>query len=176
MFFFKVKILIFQVVKGLKRQKMAQNVKNLCRTLYFRNHTSYDLHLWYTCMCKRIIYTGIFFIFFKIWIFGIIRGEVKGQKMAQNYKRFCPYLRNCTSCDCDFKCTCVKGWYLQHFFSFFKMLIFGAFRGIKGKKLPLLVCFALYIRNCRSYHGDFDNDIYRCFSLFFLKKMQHCKY
>ena len=36
-------------------------------------------------------------------------------------------------------------------------------------KLPISVCFALYFRNCRSYQ-DFDNDIYRCFSLFFFKK------
>ena len=36
-------------------------------------------------------------------------------------------------------------------------------------KLPISVCFALYLRNCRSYHQDFDNDIYRCFSLFFIK-------
>ena len=31
--------------------------------------------------------------------------------------------------------------------------------------------FALYLRYCRSYHQDFDNDIYRCLSLFlFFKK------
>ena len=29
--------------------------------------------------------------------------------------------------------------------------------------------YVLYLRNCRSYHQDFDYDIYRCFSLF-LKK------
>ena len=39
-------------------------------------------------------------------------------------------------------------------------------------KLPILVCFALYPRNCGSYHQDFDNYIYRCFSLYiyFVKK------
>ena len=37
-------------------------------------------------------------------------------------------------------------------------------------KLPISVCFALYLRNCRSYHQDFDKDIYRCFSFSFLKK------
>ena len=30
--------------------------------------------------------------------------------------------------------------------------------------------FCSYLRNCRLYHQDFDNNIYRCFSLFFLKK------
>ena len=104
--------------------------------LYFRNHISYDLHLWYICFYKRIISPGIFFIFFKALIFKIIRGEVKGQKMVQSDKNFVcltPDLRNCTSYDCDFWCTCVKWWYLQQIFSFFKILLFGAFRGIKGK-------------------------------------------
>ena len=89
--FFNFKIFIVQVVRGLKGQKMAQNDKKIsvCCTLYFRNHISYDLHLWYTFMYKRIISPGIFFIFFKILIFKIIRGEVKGQKMAQSDKIFC---------------------------------------------------------------------------------------
>ena len=88
-------------------------------------------------------------------------------------EKFCPYLKNLTLYDCDFWCTCVKWWYLQKFFSFSKILIFGVFKGIKGKndlKLPISVCFALFFRNCRSYHQDFDNDIYRCFSWFFFKK------
>ena len=54
--------------------------------------TIYDLHLWYTCKYFFI------FIFFKILIFRIIWGVcvcegggvvVKGQKMAQNDKKFC---------------------------------------------------------------------------------------
>ena len=41
-------------------------------------------------------------------------------------------------------------------------------------KLPISVCHAPYLRKCRSYHRDFgtqmlNNDIYRCFSLFFFK-------
>ena len=69
---------------------------------------------------------------------------------------------------CDFWYTCGKWWYLQQIFSFFKILILGVFRGVKGQKikLPISVCFSLYLRNCRS-HQDFDNDIYRCFALFF---------
>ena len=73
--FFNVKILIFYIVKGLKEQKMAQMAKiSVHCTLYFRNHISYGLHLWYTCMYKRIISPVIFLIFFlKILIFGTIR-------------------------------------------------------------------------------------------------------
>ena len=96
--------------------------------------------------------------------------------MAQNYKKLClshfvsrePYIIYC-----DFWYLCVKWWYLQQIFSFFNILILVFFRGIKGKKwpkVPISVCFALYFRNCRLYHQDFDNDIYRCFSLFFFKK------
>ena len=40
--FFNVKILIFQVVKGLKGQKMAQNVKNFCLAPYTAG-TIYDM-------------------------------------------------------------------------------------------------------------------------------------
>ena len=83
-----------------------------------------------------------------------------------------PYLRNRTSYDCDFWCTGVKWWYLQHIFSFFKILIFGFFTGLKGKKWPKITSFSLFCsisQNCRSC-GDFDNDIYRCFLLFFLFK------
>ena len=99
----------------------------------------------------------------------------KQPKMIKNSVCLSPYPRNRTSYDCDFCYTCVKWWYLQQIFSFFKTLIFGIFRG-RGKrgkndlKLPISVCFALYHGNCRSYHRDFDNDIYSCFSLFFLKK------
>ena len=51
-------------------------------------------------------------------------------------------------------------------FSFFKSFGFKKFVGGKSVKndlkLPISLSFALYLRN--SYHQDFDNDIYRCFS------------
>ena len=59
----------------------------------------------------------------------------------------------------------------QQIFSFFKILIFGSFKGDKRAKndlkLPISICYALYLRNWRLYHWDFVNDIYRCFSFFF---------
>ena len=61
---------------------------SVCRTIYFRNHISYDFHLWYTCMYNRINISGHFFYFFKILIFGIIRGEGKRAKNDQNDKKF----------------------------------------------------------------------------------------
>ena len=60
--------------------------------------------------------------------------------------------------------------------SFFKILIFGVFRGQKVKKdlkLQISVCFTLYLRNCRSYHQDFDNYICRVFFFILFLKMQH---
>ena len=118
---------------GWKSKKWPKLTKNfICRTLYFRNHISYDLHVCYTCMYRRIISPGIFSFFFQNFDFRDHweRGGkvVKGQKMAQNDKNsvcLTPYLRNSISYDCDFWYTCVKWWYLQQIFSFFKILIFG---------------------------------------------------
>ena len=107
-------------------------------------------------LCNMVSPGVFFFHFFKILIFRVVR-VTKGHKMAQNDKKIClsqPYLRDRTSDDNDFWYTCAKSWYLQQ---------------KKGLNLPNSVCFALYHRNWRSYHRDFDNDISRCF-LVFLKK------
>ena len=83
--FFNFKIFILRVIRGLKGQKVAQNDKNsVCRTLYFKNHISYDLHLWYTCMYKSIISLGLFLIFFsKFWFLGSLE-KGRGRKWAKN--------------------------------------------------------------------------------------------
>ena len=131
--------------KGKKWPKMSK-ISVFC-TLYFRNHISYDFHLCYTCMYERIISRGILFIFFKILIFGIIKRVAKGQKVAQNDKKVClshsvsqePYI--------------IWLWFLVHMFkmmispanfSFFKILIFGFFRRIKGKNWPTITSFSLF--------------------------------
>ena len=68
---------------GVKGQKNAQNDKFfVCHILYFRNYISYDLHIWYTCMYKRMVSLGIFHFF---------KGD-KRAKMAQNDKKiFLPH-------------------------------------------------------------------------------------
>ena len=66
-------------------------------------------------------YPNAFFISSKFWFSRLLGGRrLKGQKMAQNDKKFCLtlYLRNCTSYDCGFWYRCVKWWYLQQIFSF----------------------------------------------------------
>ena len=89
------------------------------------------------------------FFFFSFLIFSSFRGvkgwkmteddkkngtggrRVTGQKVAQNDKKisltYTWHLRNCSSYDCVFWYTCVKWWYLQHFFSFFQKSDFPAF-------------------------------------------------
>ena len=89
--FFNFKILIFRLVKRLKGQKMAQSDKNSCLLHFiFQEPCIIYLHLWYTCIYKRIIYPGIFFIFF-FWFLGSLGGGgvVKGWKVAQNDKKLC---------------------------------------------------------------------------------------
>ena len=99
--------------------------------------------------------------------------------MAQNNKKFC--LSHFVSQELYI----IWLWFLIHTrkmmispanFFIFQNFDFGGFLGGKriknDLKLPISVCFTLYIRNCRSYHQDIDNDIYRYwhFSLFFSKK------
>ena len=76
----------FWAVSGMKGQNIVQNEKNsVCHTPYLRNHTSYEFHLWYTCV---MWYLELFFSFFHVLIFWVVRG-VKGQKIVQNDKNLC---------------------------------------------------------------------------------------
>ena len=98
-FFSILKFWFSRLSRGWKDKKWPKKSKiSFGCTLYFRKHMSYDLHLWYTCMYKKIhlwytwmhkkiISPGIFFIFFKILIFGIIRGK-RGGKRAKNGSRW----------------------------------------------------------------------------------------
>ena len=124
--FFNFKIMFFRGLKDKKWPKMTKS--SICGTLYFRNHISNDLHLSYTYMYERLIL-----------IFRIISG-VKGQKMARNDKKFSlyhsipqePYIIWLW-----FGYTCVKWWYIQQIFSYFKILKIVVFRGVKGQKMTL---------------------------------------
>ena len=85
-------------LKGKKWSKMTK--KCVCHAPCFKNHASYDRHLWYTSV--QWWYIQVFFPFFKILFFFQIIGGVKGHKRAQNDKSFrrAPYFRNHTSYDC----------------------------------------------------------------------------
>ena len=149
-----LKFWFFKLSRHWKCKKWPKMRKiSFCRTLYFRNHISYDLHLWYTFIYKRIISPGIVFIFiqnFDFWNHQVcvcvcvcvcmcvcVWGVVKGQKITQSDK-LC--LSHALSQEkyiiyCDFWYTCVKWWYLQEIFSFLKILIFGFLRVVKGQKM-----------------------------------------
>ena len=104
-------------------------------------------------MYKVVISSGIFFHSFKIFIFWINR-VVKWQEMTQSDKKVCLPLILIVIFG-----THNYWWYIQKFFSFFqKFDFFGLFFGKRVKndlKLPISVCYALYLKNCRSYHWDF---------------------
>ena len=102
-------------------------------------HISGSIHniqlLFMVHLCKMITSPGIFFHFFKILMFLVVKG-VKWQKIAQNDKKsvcLTPYLKNCTLYDCGFWYTCVKWWYLQQFFHIFSKFWFIGFLGGGGR-------------------------------------------
>ena len=89
---------------------------------YLRNLTSSNHNFWYTCV--------------KWWYLQAFLGGAPTSICHFFHLSICfpPYLRNCTSSNHNFWYTCVK-WYLLAFFSFFfEILIFWAFRRVKGQK------------------------------------------
>ena len=136
-------ILIFGVSTGTKEQKMTWNDNYVCRIPYLSKHTSYDC-VFLLRKFKMMTSPDVCFIFSKFWFLWVIRGRgVTGQKMGQSGKKFCltPYLRNFTSYDCVFWYTCVKWWYLQNFFQFFKSLICRVFQSLSmNGKMKFLRC------------------------------------
>ena len=85
-FFNFFKILFFWGVTGVKWQKIAQNDKKLCLSRFIsqEHHTSYDCHLWYTCV-KWWYLHGFFFVYSKLWFFGLL-GRSNGPKS----QKLCP--------------------------------------------------------------------------------------
>ena len=126
-FFHFFKILIFQVFRVVKVQKIVQNDKKFCPSCSISQELYIIWLLFMVHMCKMILSPGNFFIFSRFWFLGLL--------WVNNYICHAPYLRNCTSSNHDFWCTYTKSWYLQEFFHFFKILIFQAVRGVKGQKM-----------------------------------------
>ena len=86
-FFYLFKILIFQIVSGVKGQKMAQWQK-FYLVLHIPGSINHDFHLWYTCVKWKYLQVCFFFNFLIILIVQLVRG-VKWQKIVQNDKNFC---------------------------------------------------------------------------------------
>ena len=96
--------------------------------------------------------------------------------MAQNDLKFCVLLHISGTAHHILWCLvhiCKMMISPANFFIFESFDFWGFYQGKRAKndlKLPVSVHFALYLRTCRSYHQDVDNDVYKCFSLLFLKK------
>ena len=79
--------------------------------------------------------------------------------MKNNYICHTPYLRNSITYGHDFWYNCVKWWYLEAFFYFFEMFIFGAVMGVNGKKQPKMknnyIYHTPYLRSSTTYGHDF---------------------
>ena len=115
--FFIVSKFWFFVSTGGKRAENGSRWQKSSRSI---SQEAYVVWLWFLVhMCTIMASLDASFIFSK-FDFAVVRG-VKGQKMAQNDKKFhlTLYLRNRTSYDCGFWYTFVK-WYILQFFSFFQ--------------------------------------------------------
>ena len=134
---------------------MVQSKKRFC-LLRSISQKSYITWFWFMVfMCTMIISSRVFSIFSKCWFSGLLeggKGGVKGQKIAQNDKKFClscliyckPYI---WSSFVVHKCKLIIS---PGFFYFFKILFFWIVRRVAAR----VVLCTLYLRNHTSY--DFD--------------------
>ena len=134
-------------IVGQKSKKWPEMTRNyVCASIpYLSKHRSYD------CVFLLHKFKNFFFIFFKFWFCGLLRGRgLKRQKTAQNDKKLCltSYLRNCTSYDCHFWYTWVK-WYLQQIFPFFLKSDFSGFsKFINKRQKGILRCAPPFSHVC----------------------------
>ena len=148
MLFSMLKFWFSRLSRGWKSKKWPKMSKiSVCHILHFRNHILYDLHLWYTCMYKRIISPSSFFVLFKILIFVIIRGRGKRAKMVQNDRNFC--LSHSVSQEPHI----IWLWFLVHLckmmiplanFFIFQNFDLGLLVRVKGKKWTKITNFSLF--------------------------------
>ena len=123
---------------------MTQNDKKFLSWLI--SQEPYIIWLSFMLHICKLISSGVFFFnFSKFWFSGSV-------KMTKNCVCLILFLRNCTSYNCDFWCTFLKWWYLQQSFSFFKILIFWVFRGVKGQKNNYL--FFKFISKCQKINSE----------------------
>ena len=121
--FFFFLILIFQVVRGIKGQKMVQNDKKFCLSRFISQE---PYIIWLSCMvqmCKMIISPGAFFNF------RILVPSCQGTERAKNDAKWwqClsvkPYISGTISYDVDLWHTCIyKRIISLDIFTFFSLL------------------------------------------------------
>ena len=130
------KILIFWVHRGIKEKKMVQNYKKFC-LLCSISQELYIIWLSFMVqMCKIIISPDVFFNF-KILIFWFVKGAERAKNGPKRWKFCLPH-------SVSQELYIMWLWFLvymykmiisQQIFSFFKILIFGVFMGVKGQKI-----------------------------------------
>ena len=141
-FFIFSKILIFQIVSGVKGQKMTQNDEQFCLPCLPHLIFQESCIIWSSFMrhmCKRKIYSGIFFIFSKFWF-----SCPKWQKILSVSLRVAGTIHHMIMIH-------ISKMMISPaiFFVFFLILIFqgvffrGGGEGEKGKKLPIITNFSL---------------------------------
>ena len=112
------KILIFQVFGVVEAQKTDQNDKKFCPT----------------CSISQKPY--IIWLSFMVHIWKMIRGKkAKNGLKLQNILSVSLRISGTVHHDYSFWHMCVKWWYLWKKFPFYKILILGAFRRVKGQKM-----------------------------------------
>ena len=154
-FFHYFKYRIFQIVSGVKEQKIVQNGKKFCPSQSSSQEPD---------MCKMIMSPQVFFIFLKILILQIVSG-VKEQKMTQNDKTLCsPHSISQEPCIIWLSfmvhiCKIIISLCVLFLFSGSP----GWWKGRKWSKMTKYsVCHTLYFRNYTSYdlHLWFTSVIY----------------
>ena len=96
-FFHFFEILIFQALRGVKGQKLAQNEKELLHLSCTISQEQYSIWSWFLVhMCKMMIYPGGVFSFLKLLFFGLL-GGLKGQKNSSKWKVTITYVTHHTS-------------------------------------------------------------------------------
>ena len=132
----------FALLEGSNSKKWPKMTKiSVYCTLHFRNCKSYDL-IYGTLVCIKGKHLRDFFCFFcfsKFWFLRSLGWKVGGKRAKMTQNH--------------------KKFCLSHSVSQEPFILW----------LWFLVCIPLCIRNCRSYHQDFDKNVYRCLSLYFLK-------
>ena len=149
--FFSMLIFWFsRLSRGWKGKRIPKCQKKFSVAPYISGTIYHMIFINGTHVCTNVQYLQVLF-FSKFWYLGSLGGwgwgckrTKNGPKWQKNFVCLTPYLRNCTSYDCKFWGTCLKWSYLQHIFSFFKILILGGFREIKGKKWSKITNFSLF--------------------------------
>ena len=116
---------LWSVLKGKKQRKIMNEYYISCAV----SQDQCSIWSWFLVqLYKMMLSPSLFFIFPKLWFFGLLGGKKakNGPKWQKKSVHRISYLRNHTSYDGHLSYTSAK-WYLQVFFHFFKISTFLGF-------------------------------------------------